>query len=42
MKKSEISEAQIIAGLKEHKAGKMATDISGGLGFHQATFYNYF
>jgi putative transposase len=41
MKKSKISEAQIIAALKEHEAGKTATDICRGLGVHQATFYNW-
>ena len=41
MKKSKISEAQIIAALKEHEAGKTAVDICRGLGVHQATFYNW-
>jgi putative transposase len=38
MKKSNISEAQIIAAIKEHEAGKTAGDICRGLGVNQATF----
>ncbi|RQO75527.1 hypothetical protein DBR43_09295 [Pedobacter sp. KBW06] len=41
MKKSKISEAQIVAAIKEHESGKTAADICHGLGVHQATFYNW-
>nr|WP_199081002.1 transposase [Pedobacter sp. ASV19] len=41
MKKSKISEAQIVAAIKEHEAGKTVADICRGLGVHQATFYNW-
>jgi putative transposase len=41
MKKSKISEAAIVAAIKEHEAGKTAADICRGLGVHQATFYNW-
>lgn len=41
MKKSKISEAQIVAAIKEHESGKTAADICRGLGVHQATFYNW-
>jgi putative transposase len=41
MKKSTISEAQIVAAIKEHESGKTVSDICRGLGVHQATFYNW-
>ncbi|EOR95351.1 Mobile element protein [Arcticibacter svalbardensis MN12-7] len=41
MKKSTISEAQIVAAIKEHESGKAVADICRGLGVHQATFYNW-
>jgi putative transposase len=41
MKKSKISEAQIVAAIKEHEAGKSAADICRSLGVHQATFYSW-
>lgn len=40
MKKSKISEAQIVAAIKEHEAGKTSADTCRGLGVHQARFYN--
>lgn len=41
MKKSKISEAQNVAAIKEHEAGKSAADICRSLCVHQATFYNW-
>jgi putative transposase len=41
MKKSKISEAAIVAAIKEHEAGKSAADICRGLCVPQATFYNW-
>ena len=41
MKKSKISESQIVSAIKEHEAGKSAADICRALGIHQATFYNW-
>lgn len=41
MKKSKISESQIVAAIKEHESGKTAADICRGLGVHQATFYSW-
>ena len=41
MKKSKISEAQIVAAIKEHERGKTVADICCGLGVRQATFYNW-
>ena len=41
MKKSIISESQIVAAIKEQESGKKVADICRGLGIHQATFYNW-
>lgn len=41
MKKSKISESQIVAAIKEHEAGKTVADICRGLGVHQVTFYSW-
>lgn len=41
MKKSKVSESQIVAAIKEHESGKTAADICRGLGVHQATFYSW-
>ena len=41
MKKSIISESQIVAAIKEHESGKKVADICRSLGVHQATFYNW-
>lgn len=41
MKKSVISESQIVAAIKEQESGKKMSDICRGLGIHQATFYNW-
>lgn len=41
MKKSKVSEAAILAAIKEHEAGKSASDVCRSLGVHQATFYNW-
>ena len=41
MKRSKISESQIIAAIKEHEAGKSTAEICRSLGVHQATFYSW-
>jgi len=41
MKKSIISESQIVAALKAQESGKKVADICRELGVHQATFYNW-
>jgi putative transposase len=41
MKKSVISESQIVAAIKEQESGKKVADICRDLGIHQATFYNW-
>lgn len=41
MKKSVISESQIVAAIKEQESGKKVSDICRALGIHQATFYNW-
>jgi len=41
MKKSVISESQIVAAIKEQESGKKVADICCSLGIHQATFYNW-
>jgi len=41
MKKSIISESQIVAAIKEQESGKKVADICRALGVHQATFYNW-
>lgn len=41
MKKSIISETQIINSIKEHETGKHISDICRELGIHKATFYNW-
>lgn len=41
MKKTKFSESQIVSALKEHEAGKSASDVCRELGIHQATFYNW-
>ncbi|QNK64539.1 transposase [Pedobacter sp. PAMC26386] len=41
MKKSVISESQIVAAIKEQESGKKVADICRGLGIQQATFYNW-
>lgn len=41
MKKSTITESQIVNAIKEYEAGKHATDICRELGIHKATFYNW-
>jgi len=38
MKKSIISESQIVAAIKEQESGKKVADICRALGVHQATF----
>lgn len=41
MKKTRISESQIVAAIKAHESGKSTADICRELGVHQATFYNW-
>ena len=41
MKKSVISESQIVAAIKEQESGKKVADICRDFGIHQATFYNW-
>ena len=41
MKKSIISETQIVNAIKEHESGKNTSDICRELGIHKATFYNW-
>ena len=41
MKKSVISESQIVAAIKEQESGKKVADICRDLGIQQATFYNW-
>ena len=41
MKKTRISESQIVAAIKQHESGKSTADICRELGVHQATFYNW-
>ena len=41
MKKSIISETQIVNAIKEHESGKNTNDICRELGIHKATFYNW-
>jgi putative transposase len=41
MKKSVITESQIVAAIKEHESGKKVADICRDLGVHQGTFYNW-
>lgn len=41
MKKTRISESQIVSAIKQHESGKSASDICRELGIHQATFYNW-
>ncbi len=41
MKKSVITESQIVAAIKEHESGKKVSDICRDLGVHQGTFYNW-
>jgi len=41
MKKSLISESQIVAAIKAQESGKKVADICRELGVHQATFYNW-
>ena len=41
MKKTRISESQIVSAIKEHESGKSTADICRELGVHQATFYNW-
>lgn len=41
MKKSKISESQVVSAIKEHEEGKSAANICRALGVHQATFYNW-
>jgi putative transposase len=41
MKKSVISESQIVAAIEEQESGKKVADTCRGLGIHQATFYNW-
>lgn len=41
MKKSIISETQIVNAIKEHESGKNTNDICRELGMHKATFYNW-
>jgi len=41
MKKSVITESQIVAAIKEHEFGKKVADICRDLGVHQGTFYNW-
>ncbi len=41
MKRSTITESQIVNAIKEYEAGKNANDICRELGVHKATFYNW-
>ena len=41
MKKSHITETQIVNAAGEHEAGKSTNDICRELGIHRATFYNW-
>jgi putative transposase len=41
MKKTRISESQIVSAIKQHESGKSTADICRELGVHQATFYNW-
>jgi putative transposase len=41
MKKSIISETQIVNSIKEHESGKGISDICRELSIHKATFYNW-
>ena len=41
MKKSIISETQIVHAIKEHESGKNISDICRELVIHKATFYNW-
>ena len=41
MKKSRFNEAQIIAILKEHEAGKKVADLAREHGISEATFYTW-
>lgn len=41
MKKTRISESQIVAAIKQHESGKSTADICRELGVNQATFYNW-
>jgi putative transposase len=41
MKKSKFTESQIVKALKEHEAGKKATDLCRELGININTLYNW-
>lgn len=41
MKRTIITETQIVNSIKEHEAGKNVIDICRELGIHKATFYNW-
>ena len=41
MKKTRISESQIVSAIKQYESGKSTSDICRELGVHQATFYTW-
>jgi putative transposase len=41
MRKSKISESQIIKALKEHENGRDVNDICRDIGVHRSTFYTW-
>lgn len=41
MKRTIISETQIVGAIREHEAGKNVSDICRELSIHKATFYNW-
>lgn len=41
MKKSRITESQIIKALKEHEKGRDVNELCRELGIHRSTFYNW-
>ena len=41
MKKTRISESQIVSAIKQHESDKSTSDICRELGVHQATFYTW-
>jgi len=41
MKKTRISESQIVSAIKQHESVKSTSDICRELGVHQATFYTW-
>ena len=41
MRKSRISESQIIKALKEHENGRDVNELCRELGIHRSTFYNW-